>query len=222
MTATREAIVLPLLFLTVTLLGGLRVGASVALVAPPLVALVLAVLLLAAMVRGGLLVPARLLNGERTALENASGAIVMITLLGASSQVFHLVTPDTGLLHLLFAAFFFLELLTTMAGASGPRQLLRSIGVLFAGAFVLRWIVLETLYAPGSGTATRLLTLLLEGVSVGAIDYRASSPVTGYVAMLTILLYLAGLFLLAAANTTATAMRPRINADPIRAPRTAR
>ncbi|HEX6972885.1 MAG TPA: hypothetical protein VF147_00705, partial [Vicinamibacterales bacterium] len=196
MTATREAIVLPLLFLTVTLLGGLRIASGVALVVPPVVAIVLGILLLGVMVRAGLLVPGRLVNGERTALENMSGAIVIATLAAASAQMFHLVTPETGLLHLLFAAFFFLELLTTMAGVGGPRQLLRSLGVLFAGAFVLRWIVLENLYAPGTGTAKRLFTLLLEGVSIGAIDYRASSPATGYVALVAVVLYLAGLYLL--------------------------
>jgi hypothetical protein len=196
MTATREAIVLPMLFLTVALLGGLRIAGRVALVVPPLVAVVLGLLLVGAMVRAGLVLPGRLVNRDRGALENASGAMVMLTLAAASAQVFHLVIPDTGLLHLLFAAFFFLELLTTIAGVSGPRQLLRSLGVLFAGAFVLRWIVLENLYAPGTGTAKRMLTLLLEGISVGAIDYRASSPATGYVALLAIVLFLTGLFLL--------------------------
>ena len=196
MTTTREALVLPLLFLTVALLGGLRVAAAVTLLPPSLISVVLGILLVGALVRGGVLVPASTVGSHRTPLENMSGAVVVASLLAASSQVFNLVTPDTGLLHLLFACFFFIELLTTIAGASGPRQLLRSIGVLLAGAFVLRWIVLESLYAPGAGTAKRLLTLLLEGVSLGSLDYRPSAPVTGYVALLTLALYLAGLVLL--------------------------
>lgn len=198
MTPIREAFVLPLLFLTVTLLGGLRTDARVALLPPSLVAVVLGVLLVGALVRGGVVLPARLLHEARTPIENTSGAIVLVSLLAASTQVFNLVTPDTGLLHLLFTAFFLLQLVTTIAGASGPRQLLRSIGVLLAGAFVLRWVVLETLYATGSGTAKRMLTLLLEGVSLGAIDYHPHAAATGYVAMLTLALYLIGLWLLAA------------------------
>ena len=51
MTPLREALVLPCLYLTVVLLGGLRLGAEVRLVPPPLVALVLAVLLVGALVR---------------------------------------------------------------------------------------------------------------------------------------------------------------------------
>ena len=47
MTAAREAIALPLTFLTVALLGGLRISDRVALLPPPLFALVLSVLLLA-------------------------------------------------------------------------------------------------------------------------------------------------------------------------------
>lgn len=198
MTPIREALVLPALFLTVTLLGGLRVGTHVVLLAPSLVVLVLGVLLAVTLTRGGLLIPARLLSSERTLLENASGAVVLLSLLTASAQVFNVVTPETGLLHLLFTAFFFMQILTAMAGASGPRQLLRSVGVLLAGAFVLRWVVLETLYAPATGTAKRMLTLLVEGVSLGAIDYQPHAPATGYVAMLTIALYLIGLWLLSA------------------------
>lgn len=211
MTPIREAIVLPALFLTVTLLGGLRVGASVVLLAPPLVALVLGVLLVGALARGSLLMPGRLVNAGRTPLENATGAVVMATLLSASAQVFSLVTPDTGLLHLLFATFFLIQLLTTIAGTSGPRQLLRSVAVLLACAFLLRWVVLENLYAPGTGTAKRMLMLLVEGVSLGAIDYRPHAPSTGYVALLTIALYLIGVWLLASAREprqTGLVLRP--------------
>lgn len=200
MSATREAIVLPVLFLTVTLLGGLRIGARVVLLPPPLVAVVLGVLLVGALARGGVLVPGLLVNSGRAPLENATGAVVVATLLSASAQVFNLITPDTGLLHLLFTAFFFMQILTTMAGASGPRQLLRSVGVLLACAFLLRFVVLENLYAPGTGTAKRMLTLLVEGVSLGAIDYQPHAPATGYVALLTIAVYLAGLWLLSSAR----------------------
>lgn len=200
MTAIREAIVLPVLFLTVTLLGGFRNGASVVLLPPPLVAVVLGVLLVGALARGGVLVPGLLINGGRTPLENTTGAVVVATLLSASAQVFNLITPDTGLLHLLFTAFFLVQILTTMAGTSGPRQLLRSVGVLLACAFVLRFVVLENLYAPGTGTIKRMLTLLVEGVSLGAIDYQPHAPATGYVALLTIALYLVGLWLLSSAG----------------------
>ena len=75
MTAAREAFVLPAMFLTVALLGGLRVAHTVRLVPPPLIALVLAMMLLGALVRSGALAPDRLMNAQRAPLENVSGNI---------------------------------------------------------------------------------------------------------------------------------------------------
>src|SRR4051812_36351004 len=116
MSATREAIVLPLLFLTVMLLGGLRIALDVRLVPPPLVALVLAMLLLGVLVRSGALAPERLMGPERSPLENVSGLVVLLTLFGAAAQIFNLLTPEYGLLHAAFAVCFFVQLATTLAG----------------------------------------------------------------------------------------------------------
>ncbi len=80
MSAVREAIVLPLAFLTVTLLGGVRIGPTLLLVPPPLISLVLAVMLLSALVGAGVFSPTMIMSAERTPLENISGVIVHITL----------------------------------------------------------------------------------------------------------------------------------------------
>jgi hypothetical protein len=191
-----EAVVLPGIFLTVSLLGGFRMAEDVRLVPPPLVALVLAMLLVVCLVRGGVLRPERLMNSTRSPLENLSGLIVLLTLYAASAQVFNLVIPDTGLLHAVFAVFLFIQLLTMVASSTGRAGLLRSLVVLFGAAFVLRWIVLESLYAPDGGTLKRLLTVLAEGVTLGALDYSPHSAATGYVAFFALCLYMAGLALL--------------------------
>ena len=60
MSPVREAIGLPVLFLTIALLGGFRVGARVLLVPPSLTALILAVLLLGVLVRAGAFRPSSL------------------------------------------------------------------------------------------------------------------------------------------------------------------
>ena len=99
--------------------------------------------------------------------------------------MFNLLTPERGLLHVLFGTFFFVQLLSTIAGTSG-RALLRSLTVLFGSAFVLRYIVLESLYAPTGGTLARVLTVLLEGVSLGAMQYEPAAPATGYLAFLAL------------------------------------
>jgi hypothetical protein len=200
MTVIREAIVLPAIFLTVALLGGVRIGPAVVLVPPPLVSLVLAVMLLAALVRAGAFAPAAILRSERAPLENLSGLLVLAPLFAASTQVFTLVTPERGLLHAVFSVCFFVQLTTTLAGVSGRRNMLRSLAVLLGSAFVVRFIVLESLYAPDGGFAKRLLTALLEGASLGSIQYEPVGPATGYVAFIALALFLFGLMLLPAAG----------------------
>ena len=64
MTRATEAIYLPLIFLTVALLGGLRVTERVVLVPPPLFSLVLGMLLFGVLVRGRVFAPDRLLNAR--------------------------------------------------------------------------------------------------------------------------------------------------------------
>ena len=212
MSAVREAIVLPMAFLTVALLGGLRIGATLLLVPPPLVSLVLAVLLLSALVRAGVLSPSMILSAARTPLENMSGVIVLITLFAASAQVFTLVTPEQGLLHVVFSICFFVQLATTMAGVKGRRNMLRSLAVLLGSAFIVRFIVLEGLYARDGGLAKRLLTTIVEGASLGAIQYVPVGAATGYVAFLTLTLYLIGLLLLPARGPRGSLTRPTLPA----------
>ena len=196
MSPVREAIVLPLAFLTVALLGGLRIGPTLVLVPPPLISLVLAVMLLSALVQAGVVIPSMILSAERTALENISGVVVLITLFAGSAQVFTLVTPEHGLLHVVFSICFFVQLTTTMAGVKERRNMLRSIAVLLGAAFIVRFIVLEGLYAREGGLATRLLTALVEGASLGAIHYQPVGAGTGYAAFLTLALFMIGLLLL--------------------------
>jgi hypothetical protein len=195
-TPLREAVVLPALFLTVALLGGLRVTGTVHLVPPALDALALALILVGSLARTRVLVPEALMAADRGAVANVCGAVVLLTLFAASAQIFNLLTPGRGLLHAIFAVFFLVQLLTTLAGITSRRPMLRSLMVLFGAAFVLRFIVLEGLYAPQSSLLQRLLTVVLEGVSLGALAYEPHAAITGYVALLTMVLYVAGLILL--------------------------
>jgi hypothetical protein len=195
MSPIREALVLPCLFLTVTLLGGLRLATDVRLVPPPLMALVLAVLLAGALVRSRTIHPEQLMNQRRSVLENLSGLVLLLTLFGASAQIFNLVTPDRGLLHVLVSVFFLVQLLTTLAAVRDRVSMLRSLVVLLGCAFILRFIALESLYAPGRGLMTRVMTALMEGVTLGALEYDPAGAATGYVAFLALALYLVGLLL---------------------------
>src|SRR6266498_4698700 len=125
-TPTREALVLPTVFLTATLIGGLRFGPTVLLLPPSLFALVLSILLLRLLIQSGALAPERLLSPSRTVLANVNGSIVLLTLWVASAQTFALMIPETGLPRLAFNVFFLILLLNTAAANPDRRRLLRS------------------------------------------------------------------------------------------------
>ena len=203
MTPVREAIILPSIFLTVVLLGGLRVGATVKLVPPSLTALLLAMLLLATLVRGRVFVSAGLMHPSRTPAENISGLVVLVTLFAASAQAVSLLLPDRGLLHAGFAIFVFCQLMTMNAAGPDRVATLRGLFVLFGSLFVLRHVVIEAMYAPERGLLHRVLTALMSGASLGGINYEPNAAITGYAAFLTLLLYLIGLWLLPAGAGTA-------------------
>jgi len=196
MNAGREAIGLPLLFLTVVLLGGLRVGATAALVPPTVFALVLGVLLVRVLVQCGALAPERLVSGSRTALANANGIVVLVTLWAAGSQAIALVIPDSGLPRLALNVFFFVLLLNTAAASPDRVRLLRSLTVTFGSAFVLKYVVLYELSTPGTSWLKQVLQAMLEGITLGTLTQDPLRPMTGYIAFATLALFLVGIFLL--------------------------
>jgi hypothetical protein len=199
MTAAREAIALPLVFLTVALFGGLRIAGSVALLPPSLFALVLSVLLLGLLVRCGALAPERLVNGSRSLLANLNGVIVMLAAFVASAQAFNIATPESGAPRVLFNLVFLILLGNTIAAAPDRVRVLRSLLVIFGSAFVVKFIILAALSQPAEGPFTRALQVLFEGMTLGSITQDVFHPTSGYVAFATLLLYLFGLVLLPAA-----------------------
>lgn len=200
MKAAREAITLPLLFLTVALLGGVRIADRLALLPPPLFALVLSVLLLGLLVRCGALAPDRLMHPARPMLANLNGLIVLLATFVASAQAFNLVTPESGIPRVLFNVGFLVLLANTTAAAPDRLHVFRSLLVIFAAAFVLKFIVLASLSAPAEGMLARALRVLFEGVTLGSVTQDALHPATGYIAFLTLMTYVFGLVLLPAAR----------------------
>jgi hypothetical protein len=200
---SREVFTLPLAFLTVALLGGLRLADRIVLLPPPLFSLVLAFLLLGVMVRSGALAPERLMSGHRSPLANISGAAVLATLFVASAQAFNIAIPEYGLPRLLFSVFLFVLLLNTSAAAPDRVRVLRSVLVIFGSAFILKFIVLAALSDPAGGRLKRTLLAMLEGVTLGTLTQDPYRPATGYIAFATLVLFLGALALLPSRQTTA-------------------
>ena len=206
MTAAREAIYLPVLFLTVTLLGGLRPGAAVVLAPPSLFSLILAVLLVGVLVQSGAFVPLWVMNGSRPSLANLNGGVIVAALLVASAQMFSLLTPDTGLPRVLFSVYFLVLMINTMAASPDRVRVLRSLAVTFGAAFVLKFIVLDALSDPAGGRLTRLLQVLFEGVTLGALTQDVQQPAAGYLAFLVIVMFLVAVALLPSAQSASRAI----------------
>jgi hypothetical protein len=197
MTANRDAIVLPLVFLTVVLLGGIEIGTTgVALRPPSVFALILGVLLLRLLIQSAAVDPQRLLSSSRSPLANANGAVVFASLWAAAAQTFASLIPASGLPRLGFNVFFAILLLNTAAAAPDRRRLLRSLAVTLGAAFVLKFVVLQELSAPGESGIKRVLQALLDTVTLGVLVQTVQHPVTGYLALFTIVLFLIGLVLL--------------------------
>jgi hypothetical protein len=192
-------VVLPFIFLTVALLGGLRVGGddhAFMFLPPALITLVLAVLLLLLFVRGGLIDLRSLVAGDNRPLTNVAHIWMLLTLFFASAQAFNSVLPERGLLHWLFSFFFLWTLWNNQFSSFDARRLLRSLVVLFGTAFVLKHLLLASLYSPNDGWLKRVTGALVSGVTLGALDAPQFAPATGYISFFTLGLYLVGLMLI--------------------------
>lgn len=195
-------VVLPLVLLTVALLGGLRVTAgqgAFLFVAPPLVTLVLAGLLMSLFVRGRLLRPGEWVRADRPVLANLAHLLTLLALFAASAQAFNSVLPEQGLLHWLFSFFFLWTLWNNQFSPFDPARLLRSLAVLFGTAFALKHLLLAGLRPADSGWMGRVAAALLQGVSLGTLDLPAFAPATGYISFFTVVLYVGALMMVPAA-----------------------
>ena len=196
MTALREAVVLPLLLLTIAFVAGARPGARVELVPPTLFAMMLAALLVAALVRSGALATERLLHASRGTLANANGAAVLFALFVASAQVLTLLTPRSGLPLLFVDIFLFVLLVNTLAAVPDRVRLLRSLAITLGAAFAIKFIVLAAVSGPADSRMGRVLVALFDAATFGGVTQEAEPAAAGYLAFVTVTAYLVAVALL--------------------------
>ncbi|HKQ50959.1 MAG TPA: hypothetical protein VJT74_01230, partial [Pyrinomonadaceae bacterium] len=192
-------VLLPMIFLLVALLGGLRIDAETKAFLfhpPPLITLILSVILMVLFVRGHAVEIREWLKSDQPALTNVSHALTLLTLYFASAQAFNAVLPERGLLNWLFSFFFLWTLWNNQFSNFDARRLLRSLAVLFGTAFFLKHMFLASLFAPGGGWAKRIAGFFIEVGTLGTIDSETFAPATGYIAFFTLALYVLGLVLL--------------------------
>ena len=192
MTPFQEACLLPALFLTVVLAGGVRPGQDLSLVVPSLASLITSMILFAIFVQSGTLAPERLMNAARSSLANLNGLVVLVTAFAASAQVFTLVTPATGLPAVIVWIVICALLIQALAVGPDRTRLLRGLLVTFGTAFALKFIVLAALSGPPDTRVGRVVQLLFEGITLGAVTQPPLHPAEGYLAFATLVLYLIG------------------------------
>jgi len=192
-------ILLPMIFLAVALLGGLRIDAEThafVFIPPPLITLILSVLLMALFVRGHAIELRQWVGSEQPMITNVSHALTLLALYFASAQALNSVLPERGLLFWLFSFFFLWTLWNNQFSSFDARRLLRSLAVLFGTAFFLKHMFLASLFSPEGGWAKKVAGFLLEVGTLGTLDYQVFAPATGYISFFTLALYVGGLILL--------------------------
>lgn len=197
--AIRVYLILPVIFLLVTLFGGMRFSAtdhSFLFLPPPLMCLIFGAVTVFLIFRARLIEFDRWFNEASPILENAANAGVVFLLFAASVQVYNLLLPEQGLASWVVTALFIWTLWNDIFADFDQKKLLRSLAGLFAIAFVTKYLVLANLAVKNE---TSWLQRVIENPGKEAatwfLDLPVYSPATGYLQFFTILLFLFGLFL---------------------------
>ena len=205
-TSTKKQVqylILPLIFLTVTLLGGLRVGSEqddFIFQKPSLICLVFAMFLLVLFFRARLLRTEGWFSENYTMLKNTANFSVLLTLFAASSQIFNSLLPEQGLLYWIVAFFFFWSLWTNLFADFNPKKLLTSLAGLFGLAFVTKYLILVNFTVAKGNWLERLFENPASESIAYLLDLPRFAPATGYIQFFAVIFYLAGLFLLSPAS----------------------
>ena len=192
-------LLLPFVFLTVAMLGGLRIsgldGAFV-FVKPPLICLIFAAILLVLFARSRVLELDGWFSESFPTVKNVANGFVIATLFAAAVQVFNSLIPDQGLTFWIVAFCFFWTLWNNLFAEFDTKKLFRSIGALFGLAFVAKYLVLANLTAPAGRTWFEALT---ENPGQEAVTQLLDLPrfagATGYIQFFAVGLFLLGLYL---------------------------
>lgn len=192
-------VILPLLFLAVTLLGGLRFGekdSAFIFLVPPLLCLVFAAAVMVLFFRSGLLRVDGWLSEKRPTLENVSNTAILITLFTATVQIFNSLMPEQGLPFWVIGFCFVWTLWNNLFADFDAAKLMKSLAALFALAFVAKYLILANLVGPSEGNwLQRMIENPGKETFTWLLDLPRYASATGYVQFFAAVLYLGGLYL---------------------------
>ncbi len=193
-------ILLPAVFLTVTLLGGLRLGAvdnAFLFLKPALICLVFAALTFVLFVRSRMITIEGWISEDRPMLENAGNIAVLLTLFTATVQLYNSLLPEQGLTFWVIGFCFFWTIWNNLFADFDPKRLLRSMIALFGLAFVVKYLVLANITAAPTGSWwQRLFENPGKEAFTWLLELPQYSAGTGYIQFFALSFYLIGLYLL--------------------------
>ncbi|HCA57194.1 MAG TPA: hypothetical protein DEP46_04320, partial [Blastocatellia bacterium] len=158
--ALRTYVYLPLIFLTVALLGGLRLSGtdgSLIFVRPALICLIFAAILVLLFFRAGMLRLEGWFSEQMTGTQTVANGLVLASLFAAATQIFNSLIPEQGLPFWIISFCFLWVLWNNLFAEFDPKRLLKSLGAMFGLAFVTKYMVLANLTAPGGRSWLRSL-----------------------------------------------------------------
>ena len=192
--------ILPLIFLTVTFLGGLRfrmTDNAFLFLKPALICLIFAAALLFLFFRARLVRLEGWFSEDFSMLKNLANGGIWLTLFTASTQIFNSLIPEQGLPFWIIAFCFFWTLWMNIFADFDTKKLLKSLGALFGVAFVTKYLILAYLTAPVSESFWRgILQNPTQEFFTWLFDLPRFAAATGYFQFFAVILYLLGLFLL--------------------------
>lgn len=191
---------LPFIFLTVALLGGLRLNAGTndfLFLKPALICLIFAATLLILFFRARLITVEGWISEDFPALRNAANAAILVSLFAASVQIFNSLLPERGLPFWIVGFCFLWTLWNNLFAEFDVKKLIKSLSAMFAFAFVVKYLILANLTAPPSESwLAGLWKNPAQEAFTWALDLPRFSAGTGYIQFFAVAFYLIGLFLM--------------------------
>lgn len=195
-------IFLPFIFLTVTLMGGMRFASpdnAFVFLKPALFCLIFSAILLILFFRARLIELDGWFSEGFSTVKNIANGAVLLTLFAASAQLFNSLLPEQGLPFWVVAFCFFWTLWNNLFADFDTKKLLRSLGALFGLAFVVKYLLLANLTAPANESWLRgLIENPAKETFTWLLDLPRFAAGTGYIQFFAVAFYLIGLFLLPA------------------------
>ncbi len=201
-----QLIVLPILFLSIILLGGLRLSIesnAFIFLKPQLVCLILASLLVISLIRARIVELKQFISEDFSLLKNIANGLVLLTLFAASVQIFNSLLPEKGLAFWIVSFCFFWTLWTNLFADFTKQRLLQSLGSLFGLAFVVKYLILQNLASNSETWTQKLFETLTKEATFGLFEITKFSSTTGFLQFFALAIYIIGIFSLSSINKSA-------------------